>query len=216
MNILSFTGLSRVNDDVEMFRHYLRRATKLVALIMFPAFFGISAIASEFAPVIGAQWAGLGLIASILALSAPSRCISTVVTESLNSLGKPHLHLRNMIVTAILFAIGIVAGVPFGLEYIALGVAVAAFLAVIQNTFTVTRQVGMTMVDLWSGLWRPAAAGIAMLVILLLVRPLLPIAYPSIFGLVATIGLGALIYIALIYILDRDGFRLVLSLIRKN
>lgn len=216
LNVLSFTGLSRVNDDVEMFRHYLRRATKLVALVMFPAFFGISAIASEFAPVIGAQWAGLGLIAAILALSAPSRCISTVVTESLNSLGKPHLHLRNMIVTAVLFAIGIVAGVPFGLEYIALGVVAASFLAVIQNTFTVTRQVGMTMVDLWSGLWRPAAAGIAMLVILLLVRPLLPIAYPSILGLVATIGLGAVIYIALIYILDRDGFRLVLSLIRKN
>lgn len=216
LNVLSFTGLSRVNDDVDMFRHYLRRATKLVALVMFPAFFGISAIAGEFAPVIGEQWTGLGLIASILALSAPSRCISTVVTESLNSLGKPRLHLRNMVVTAVLFAIGILAGLPFGLEYIAAGVAVASLCAVLQNTFTVTRQVQMTMIDLWSGLWQPTVAGGAMLLILLAVRPLLPIEYPSILGLVATIALGAPIYIGIIYAIDRDGFRLVLSLIRRN
>lgn len=217
LNVLSFTGLSRVTQDEEMFRHYLARATKLVALILFPAFFGVAAIADEFAPVVlGEKWNGLGAIAAILALSAPSRCISMVMTESLNSLGKPHLHLRCMLVTAGLFAAGIVAGLPFGLAEIAAGVAAASLLAFLHNARLVCREVGMSLAALLYGMWQPTFAGLAMLFVLLAARPWLPFEFPSLAGLLATIALGVPIYGALIVAFDRDGVRLVQGLIRKN
>ncbi|MCE9523510.1 MAG: lipopolysaccharide biosynthesis protein [Alphaproteobacteria bacterium] len=217
LNVLSFTGLSRVNQDLEMFRHYLRRATKLVALILFPTFFGIAAIANEFAPVLlGERWNGLGTIAAILALSAPARCISSVVTESLNSLGKPELHLRCMLVTAGLFAAGIVAGLPIGLHAIAAGVVAASLLACLHNANLVCKQVEMPLSRLLVGMWQPTAAGLIMLVVISLLRPLLPIEFPSAAGLGVTIAMGALIYAGLIAAFDRDGFRLVLALAKRG
>ncbi len=217
LNVLSFTGLSRVNQDREMFRHYLRRATKLVSLVLFPAFFGIAAIANEFAPVLlGARWSGLGTIAAILALSAPARCVSSVVVESLNSLGKPQLHLRCMIVTAVLFAIGIVAGLPIGLEAIAIGVVVASIAACFHNMILVCSQVEMPLSRLLAGMWQPTVAGIAMLLALGVLRPLLPIEFPSVLGLGATVAMGIVIYGGLIAAFDRDGFNLVLGFIRRN
>jgi teichuronic acid exporter len=217
LNVLSFTGLSRVNQDQEMFRHYLKRATKLVALVLFPTFFGIAAIANEFAPVVlGANWLELGPVAAILALAAPARCISTVVTESLNSLGKPHLHLRCMLVTAGLFAAGIIAGMPFGLTAIATGVLGASLLAVLHNTHLVSRQVDMPLIDLLWGMWPATFAGLTMLFVLLAARPLLPFAFPSVEGLIATIVLGVPIYTGLIFAFDRDGFSLGLSMLRRS
>jgi O-antigen/teichoic acid export membrane protein len=217
LNVLSFTGLSRVNQDQKMFRHYLKRATKLVALVLFPTFFGIAAIANEFAPVVlGANWLELGPIAAILALAAPARCISTVVTESLNSLGKPELHLRCMLVTAALFAAGIMAGMPFGLAAIASGVVVASLAAVLHNTHLVSRQVDMPLLELLSGMWPATFAGLTMLFVLLAARPLLPLDYPSIEGLLATIALGVPIYAGFIFAFDRDGFGLALSMVRRG
>jgi teichuronic acid exporter len=217
LNILSFTGLSRVNEDLDLFRHYLSRATKLVALILFPTFFGIAAIAPEFAPVVlGENWRGLGTIAAILALSAPARCISSVLTESLNSLGKPRLHLHCMIVTAALFALGIVAGAPFSLEAISLGVVAASLAACLHNAHLVCKQVAMPLGRLLFGMWQPTAASIAMLVVLALLRPILPIEFPSLAGLITTIVLGASIYVGLIAALDRDGLRLVLGLVKRG
>ncbi len=217
LNVLSFTGLSRVNQDHEMFRHYLRRATKLVALVLFPTFFGIAAIAGEFSPVVlGDKWEGLGTIAAILALSAPARCISSVVTESLNSLGKPHLHLHCMVVTAVLFAAGIVAGMPFGLTWIALGVVGASLAACLHNARLVCRQVEMPLLELLKGMWLPTLAGVTMLVLLMALRPMMPFAFPSIAGLVATVGLGAVVYAGMIAVFDKDGLRLALSLVRRG
>lgn len=217
LQLLSFTGLARVNQDAKMFSHYLHRATKLVALVMFPAFFGIGAVAAEFAPVVlGDTWLGIAPIAAILALAAPARCISAVMTESLNSLGKPELHLRCIVISAALFAAGIVAGVPFGLTQIAWGVFAAAIAACLNNIRTVCAQTDIRMVDLLAQIMGPTLAGIAMLLVLALIRPLAPFAFPSLAGLLATIALGAVIYVGLIALFDRDGFRLGLSLIRSN
>lgn len=217
LNVLSFTGLSRVNQDREMFRHFLKRATKLVSLVLFPTFFGIAAIAYEFAPVVlGPNWVELGPIAAILALSAPARCISSVVTESLNSLGKPELHLRCMLVTAGFFAIGIIAGMPFGLAHIAIGVVIASLAAAFHNMHLVCRQVEMPFTDLLVGMWPATFAGLTMLFVLWAARPLMPIDYPSVEGLIATIVLGVPIYLGLIFAFDRDGFSLALSVVRRN
>jgi O-antigen/teichoic acid export membrane protein len=217
LNVLSFTGLSRVNQDLEMFRHYLRRATKLVSLVLFPTFFGIAAIANEFTPVLlGDRWNGLGDIAAILALSAPARCISSVVTESLNSLGKPHLHLHCMIVTAVLFAAGIIAGMPFGLNAIAAGVVVASVAACFHNANLVAKQVEMPLSQLLIGMWQPTVAGLVMLVAIFVLRPLVPIAFPTLAGLVTSVAFGAAIYGGFIFAFDQDGVRLMLGMVRRN
>ena len=214
LNVLSFTGLSRVNDDKEVFRYYLARSTKMVSLILFPTFFGIAAIANEFsAVVLGQNWEGLGPIAAILALSGPARCVNAATNEALNSLGRPMLHLWCGVVTAILFALGIVSGMPFGLHAVAAGIVVASLLGCIYCVFVVTRELGMSMVSLFLGIWRPTVASIAMLLALLVIRSWLPIDFPSLAGMLTTVALGVAFYAGAIALGDRDGLRLIRDLL---
>jgi O-antigen/teichoic acid export membrane protein len=213
-NVLSFTGLSRVNQDRETFRHYMRRGTRLVGLILFPVFIGIAAIGVEFEQVVlGEKWTGVGTLAGVLALAALPRCVSVVLNESLNSLGKPLLLFQCVMVTTVLFAVGIVSGLPFGLQAVASGVAAAAGLALLNNVRVVSRELEIPMTDLLAGLWRPALASLVMLAALSLVRPLVPVPYPSWGGLLFTVGLGAAIYGGLIVMFDRHGFLLLRGLV---
>ena len=74
----------------------------------------------------------------------------------------------------------------------------------------------MPLTQLLSGMALPTLAGLAMLLVLMVARPLLPIAFPSIAGLLATIVLGVAIYGGAIAAFDKDGFRLALSLVRRT
>lgn len=217
LNVLSFTGFSRVNQDLAMFRHYLERAMKLVAIVLFPAFLGITAVAYEFTPVVlGEKWAGLAPIAAILALSAAPRSISSILTEALNALGKPQVYLKCVVVTAVLFALGIVAGLPIGLEAIGIGIAVASLLGYLYNVFVVAKHVEMPAMRMLASVASATLSGLVMLSLLLVLRPLLPLPFPSVTGLLATIALGVVVYGGMLRLIDRDGFRLALALVRKR
>jgi len=217
LNVLSFTGLSRVNQDLEKFRHYLGRGVKLVSLILFPTFFGIATIAIEFAPVVlGPQWVELGPIAALLALSAPARCVNAVTNESLNSLGKPALYLRCLIVTTASLAVGLSLSLPFGLQAIAVSVVVSQLIATIYNVRLVCRQIELPPMRLLLAVLPATLAGLTMFLLVGLLRPLLPVAFPSLLGLFATIPLGALIYFGLIAAFDQEGIRLLLGVVWKR
>jgi teichuronic acid exporter len=214
---LSFAGLSRVAQDMATFRHYLLRALKLVSLVMFPAFLGIAAIAAEFVPaVLGDKWEGLAPILALIALSAPGRSMNELTAGALNSLGKPQLQLKCLVVAAVLTAIGIVSGMPFGLEEIAIGLALSSTIACFYTFWVVSGQAGLRVSDLLGALWQPACASLTMAAVLFGLRPLLPIEFPSLLGLVTTIVLGAIVYCGVIAVIDRDAFRLVRSVVWKR
>lgn len=217
LNTLSFAGLARAADEMPTFRHYLRRSTKLVSLIMFPAFFGIAAISAELVPaVLGPKWEGLAPILAILALSAPGRAMTEVVTGALNSLGKPRVQLRCMSVTGALTALGIVTGLPFGLEQIAIGMVVASVVSCCYAIWVVSREAGMRIIDFVGALWQPTLASVTMLLVSRGAREFLPVEFPSLTGLALTVGIGIVVYCALIAILDRGAFNLVRDAIGRK
>src|SRR5438309_7578843 len=54
---VSFAAFSRIQSDPERVRRNILRAVQLVALVCFPAFLGMAAIAAELIPVVlGARW----------------------------------------------------------------------------------------------------------------------------------------------------------------
>lgn len=217
LHTLSFTGLARVATEMDTFRHYLLRGVKIVSVVMFPAFLGIAAVAFEFVPVVlGEKWEGVAPIMALLALSAPARSVTEVVTESLNALGKPGLQFRCMAVTAGLTALGIVSGLPFGLEEVAAGVAVSSIVACLNNLRIVGGQAGIPFRDFALELWPQSFAAVLMLVALVVIRPLLPIAFPSLFGLLATISIGAVVYGLAIAVVNREVFRVLRSAVMRG
>ena len=217
LNMLSFTGLARTADNPEMFQRYLIRACRLVALVLFPLFVGIAALAPEIVPIVfGDRWIGMELIMPILAFSVPARCLSLPLMESLNSQGRPFEHLKCTAFTASAFASGILLGLPWHLEGIAFGVVGASIISYLNVLRVVKRNSGISPLLVLAQIWKPGLAALAMFAVLKLTRPYFPAPFPSIEGLLATVFLGGLTYVALIVLFDRTGLHAVLDVIRPN
>lgn len=214
LNVVSFSGLSRLAGDMPAFRHYLLKGCHAVALLMFPLFFGIAVIAQELVPVVlGPRWSGMEGVMQILSLSMPARCISLPLTSSLTSLGKPGESLRCTAVATVSFALGICVGSLFGLEGIACGVVVAALVEFGNAAVVVNRVVGVAPTAILRTLYKPLRASLVMAVLVLVLRVSVPWALPSAAGLCFSITVGGAIYLSMCALFDREGFDMILSLL---
>ena len=217
LNLVSFAGLARAADDLKAFRHYLLRACRLVALMMFPVFFGIAAIAREVVPVVfGPRWLGMETVMAILALSVPARSLSLPLIESLNSLGKPQEVLKCSLVAAVMYVTGILLGLSWGLQGIATGIVLAGGFTFATNLRIVEKNTRVSTLQIVKEVWKPLLASIAMLCLLLVLRPVLPLPFPTLGGLCLSIGVGGAFYLGLIALIDREGFLLLVNLVRPT
>ncbi len=90
----------------------------------------IVALQAIFAPyyvpvVFGTQWAPVAPLLSILCLASLSRIILVPMAQLLRVYGLPHIEVQQSAFASLAFIAGLAAGLPFGLESAAIGVAVA-------------------------------------------------------------------------------------------
>jgi O-antigen/teichoic acid export membrane protein len=126
LNQITFAAFSAVKDDQENVRAALKKSLALLATVVFPLFFAISAFAAEIQRyILGPKWEGVAPVLAIWALIPPFRMINGHLFELLNGLGRADEPAKNV-------GLGLVALVPVlwvGLYWDILGAA-AAYLAV--------------------------------------------------------------------------------------
>lgn len=212
----TFSGLSRVAGDMQVFRTYLLKGLRLLSVAGFPVFFGIAAVVAELTPlVLGEKWLPIVPVTQLLCLVMPLRMLNGPLTESLNALGKPAAAWNNVMIVAVFVITGVAAGVAWGPVGVAWGWAATMPAAFLVSTARVARHIGIGLGPLLRPILPAAGAAGAMLAILYLLRPVLPLPFPSWQGLAATVALGGLLYLPAIIFLDREGSRQVLSMLRR-
>lgn len=214
--VAAFTGLSRVAHDLAVFRAYLAKGVKLLALVGFPVFFGLGAIFPDLTRLLlGEKWAAAGPIAQVLAIAMPFRMINGPTVEALNSLGRPDRALHATLLVALLVSAGILAGLPWGPLGVAIGWSIAFPAAYLANAVMVSRAAGGGALELLKPTAAPALVAAIMFAALVGLRPLLPWPSPS----AAAIGLSMLIGVAIygcgILLLDRAGLRMLVAFARR-
>jgi O-antigen/teichoic acid export membrane protein len=165
-----------------------------MALVSFPMFFGISAIAPQIVEIfLGPRWAGAVMPLRLLAVSMALNSVGSILPPFLMGLGQFRASFRNTAFGAILFPIAYAAGSPWGIN----GVCVAALLAYpVQFLVLVRRCAISTETDPGALLWplaRPFFGSLCMYCCLLCAQIFLP---HEPLGLVtfSLITLGAMIY----------------------
>ncbi|MCW5751601.1 MAG: lipopolysaccharide biosynthesis protein [Alphaproteobacteria bacterium] len=212
----TFSGLSRVASDMPVFRAYLTKGVRLLSVTGFPVFYGIAAVIAELTPlVLGEKWLPIVPVTQLLCLVMPLRMLNGPLTESLNALGKPAAAWNNVLIVAVFVIAGVAAGVAWGPIGVAWGWVASMPVAFLVSTARVARHTRIGLGPLIRPIVPAAMAGGGMLAILYLLRPMLPLPFPSWQGLAATVLLGGLLYIPAILLADRQGARLVLSILRR-
>jgi len=194
-----FPAFSRVSEPARIATMWTR-ANRMVALIIVPSMLGLIAVAPEFVRVVfGEKWsaaipviqilATVGLIQGLFALNAPI----------LQALDRTSTLFRFTSALSALTVIGFAAGLPWGIEGVAVG-----FLVVSVATAPVYLRLTTDAVGLSASVWLRSVAGvlqsgIAMMLIVLGARELLVGAGVAEGALLAIlVVLGAAVYLGLV------------------
>jgi teichuronic acid exporter len=213
----SFTGLSRVASDPQMFRDYLQKGMRVLVVITFPLFFGMSAVAVDVIPLLlGPNWSPAAPIMAVLCLSMPFRAMTPPLVASLNSLGLPHIALRATMWMGVLVVAAVSIGIAWGPVGVATGWLVAAVLGTGLTAGAVVRQKRLFVADLARCVLPACGAATVMLAVVHLARAQLPLGTSVPFACAMEIMLGAAVYATLIAVLDRPGLRLARSMVWRR
>jgi teichuronic acid exporter len=212
----SFAGLSRVAGDPPTFRTYLLKGLALLSIVGVPVFLGIAVVAEDLVPLLlGAKWASVAPIVTMICLVMPLRMLNGPLVESLNSVGRPALGMAMTGVTAI----SVIAGVAIGIRWGAMGVAtawgVAFALSFVGTTIYMLRRLGVSVVGFLRAVLPSVIAGVIMVCVVKLARGHIGPPVPSLPSLLASIVIGATVYVGTIALIDRSGLRLVRGMIRR-
>ena len=121
MNEVAFSAFAKTKSDIAKANSYLSKAIKMLSVITFPVFFGISVVSGELVIVLlGDKWASSIPIISILCLVIPFRMMLSVMSNYSNGLGESKFGLNNAYITSSLLLASVFAGVQYGLFELAI------------------------------------------------------------------------------------------------
>jgi O-antigen/teichoic acid export membrane protein len=203
---VSFASYARIQNDMERVRRNLLRSTRAVALVAFPLFFGMAAVAAHGIPLLlGAKWESAVLPFQLLCLTMPLRALAPLIGSTLHGIGRPELSLRNMASLTVGMTIAFLICARYGLLAVCLA-WVIAYPAVLLFTITRSlREMELPLHQYLAELRFPVLASTVMLGAVFGAQQL--VQFPShALSLAAMVTLGVVLYAGLFWSLKREEF----------
>lgn len=168
-----FPAFSSIQDDRERLQRSIVRSGRLIALVIFPVGFGVSAVAEEIVPLLyGPQWLAMIPILKFLGFSAAIKGASAIATPIYNSLNRVGLALRVNLIGSIIMITAALSALPFGVEAVAAVIAATSLYAIVTLHIAL-RQVALGWTDQLHILGPAATCSALMWIFIVLIRLLL-------------------------------------------
>ncbi len=207
-----FPTLSRARSNMIEFRRLYIQSIGLIALVTFPIMGGLSVLGHQFIMLLyGAQWEESAPVLQILSLVGLFQCIIFPVGWIYNSLGHNKDQFVITLILCPMFIALITVGLRYGLLGVTWGYAIWAVISGILNMYAAGRLISVSVIDYLGLVRRKAVATLVMMVAVNLVVLELSIRLGSVGGLFSCVGLGAIVY-GLVLFLLRDPDLTVITL----
>lgn len=127
-----FPAFSALQSEIGRFRDLVQRAGRMLAAVVIPIGFGVSANATELVLVLyGPQWVAMTPVMAMFGLSAALRASTAIASPLFSASDRVGQAFRLNLIGAALLMAGVLAAMPWGIE----GVAVAVVLASVFSLF---------------------------------------------------------------------------------
>jgi teichuronic acid exporter len=195
LNSVAFPAFAMVQHKPSEARFYAMKATRLMAIVSVPVFFGISAVAPEIVDLVfGPKWDAAKPILAVLSVAVTFRAVLVVIPNYLLGIGDARASFWCTAFAALLFPPSFLIGCHWGVIGVCyawlLGYpAVYAFNALVAS--------GRSRLDFASVLMipvRPMAAGVVMMATVSMLRTYLPPGEPEFIRVAILVGGGAATY----------------------
>jgi O-antigen/teichoic acid export membrane protein len=216
LNEVAFPAYSRLQDDLPTLSASFLKAVRLIMLVTCPLYFGLAVVAGDAVTlVLGAKWAAMAPLVSVLALAMPAMTLHILFAPALSAVGRPRISMQASLLGAVVMPVAFVVGLRWG----AAGLAWAwllAFPAVPLFAFLRARRpLAITAAQLGAAIAPGLGAGAAMaLPVYALAHELAD--WSSWSRLVLLIAAGGLSYAAILFAVSRATlFELVALVVRR-
>ena len=214
-----FSAFSRLRDQPRRMAALWLDSIGYLAAVLLPVMFGLIIVSPDLIPVLfGSRWAvSVGLV-QILSVAVLIRALQAWGSVFMDAVGRPEVTLWTQLASLGLTPIGVVIGVNWGIEGIAVCWVVCQLIAVeIPMFIIVLREMGVTPRTVGARLSGVVAASLVMAAACLLGRQALEQIGVQAAGRAAlTIGLGIAIYVIAMWWLAPQISRRVVELLRSR
>jgi O-antigen/teichoic acid export membrane protein len=204
LNTISFAAFSRLQHDHARAGAYLQRSLRLIGLLAFPVCFGLSAVSNELVDVfLGSKWRGAAVPLGLLSLTVPLRLLAAQLSPAIQGIGQPRIALRNLVIISAIMPVAFVLGSNWGLEGV-----VYAWVLIYPLLFVVTMRLTLPLLNLQLGgilrlLYPCILSATAMWLSVRWLRAIVDASSST--TLFVSVSAGALVYAAMLAVLDRNA-----------
>lgn len=191
------------------------KSLRMAAYLVFPLFWGLGAVAEPLVAVaFGEKWRGAVLVMQILAIPMPLRALKDLSQPLARGVGRPGTSLTiSAFAVLVIIPLQLFGVIHFGVAGVAGAWAVGYPFVYIFVIWLFTRMLSVKRRDAWLVLVRPVLCAILMTgAVIGTVYGLLRHDQPLL-QLVAGVGVGVVVYVASVRVIDNRAFREVTSLI---
>lgn len=140
-----FPTFSKIQEDKAVIKKMFLKAQRILVLINVPAMLGLMVLAEVFIlSILGEAWLGMKTVLQIMAFVGAQKTIGALLNNLYLSMGRADLSFKYGTMFRLLLIGSILAGLPWGIEGVALSYAIARTIVMIPNTVIACRLVGIT------------------------------------------------------------------------
>lgn len=143
-----FPAISNESDNVQRVKQLTRKALKYMVFVMFPALFGIAAIASPLVSVLLTdKWMESVPYLQLLSIGAAIGLLSTVSLQTIKSIGKGDVVLKLELWKKPVFVFLLLVGVKKGVLAIAITMVIYELYGTIINMWQMKKYINYAMIE---------------------------------------------------------------------
>jgi len=215
---VSYSILCRVQEDNEELVAVYKKGLEFIAVIIFPAFLGLSTISIMLVPaLLGNKWDGLAPVLSILCIHPGLSYIISLNSEVYKAKGRPDITAKIQIISVIYLIPVYLFSVQFGLIGFCFG-RFSMILTWIPHIIVISKVLNIKPLSIWKCIRFPLIASLFMCVVIL---PINWLTLPDVnalilvrIRLVLSIIVAVTTYLGIYYFFNRNfmisGYRLII------
>jgi O-antigen/teichoic acid export membrane protein len=216
LNEVAFSAYARIQHDADAFARAFTRAARLILIAALPFYLGLAVTSGPLVETaLGQQWEPAIPIVHLLAFAMPFMTLQVLFAPACEARGRPGIPIRNSAYGAAILSAGFLIGVRFGPAGLAWAWIGAYPLFLLVSAAQSLPAIGVRPLALIRAILPPAAAAVAMALVVSLVDRLLPPLAPAI-RLAILVATGAATYGGWLVLFARDAARELTAILRRR
>ena len=216
INQISFTSYSRIQDDIHRIKRNFLRATRAIAVLSFPLFFGMAGTAPEAIPLIlGQKWKVIIIPFQLLCLSLPLQIFNPNLSRAVLAIGKPTVNLINMAIISSVMTVAFLIGIQYGIIGICLAWVITYPVVFFITCLHCLHALNIPLINFLSEIKIPLLVSSLMLFLIITAKNTITVIDPITFLVLSAI-FGFIFYFGIIFIVKKEDYMELKDLIMKK